>query len=97
MDLRAPTLATILTVSDALLTYAWLHIGIAEEGNPLLLPLIHTWGAGPAMVTRALIGLALVAALTMLRPHTSWATWGLRGVNVVLGCILVWHLVGPTL
>lgn len=93
----APTLATILTVSDALLTYVWLRIGIAEEGNPLLLPLVHAWGAGPAMVARALVGLTLVAALTLLRSRTSWATWGLRGINVALGCILVWHLVGPNL
>lgn len=86
--------AIALTLLDAGLTYAWLRIGVAEEGNPWLADLVATAGPGTAMAVRAALGVALVTLLALLgRRHVS-ARRGLLLVTGVLGLVLCWHVAG---
>lgn len=89
--------AVVLTMLDAALTYAWLHLGVAAEANPWLAALVETSGPGAAMAVRAGIGLALVGVLGLLaRDHVS-ARRGLAFVTVALAVVCSWHVVGSVM
>lgn len=89
--------AMLLTVFDASLTYAWLSLGVANEANPWLAQLVEAGGAGPAMLFRASIGLALVASLALLARRYASARYGLVAVTGALGAVCSWHLLGGML
>lgn len=93
-DLGWFTVGTLLTVIDAVATHAWLHTGIAAEGNPLLVGYIDTFGAGVAMVGRASWGLALLVGLVVLAPYTRRAKQGLPVVVIALSLVGALHLRG---
>lgn len=86
--------AVVLTFLDAVLTYVWLQTGLATEGNPWLAGLVESAGAGTAMGVRAVVGIALVAALSLLARRYAAAGRGLLLVTGVLGLVLGWHIGG---
>lgn len=86
--------AIALTLLDAALTYAWLHTGIAVEGNPWLADLVAAAGAGLAMVVRVAVGTALVGLLALLARDHAPARRGLAAVTGVLALVVGWHLTG---
>lgn len=93
-DLGLFGVAALLTVVDALATLVWLQIGIADEGNPVLVGYIEMFGAGVAMVGRAFWGLALLVGLLVLAPYTRSAKQGLPIVVIALSVVGAMHLHG---
>jgi hypothetical protein len=87
-------LAVLLTFVDALATAAWLELGIADEGNPLLASLIDVIGAVPAMAVRAVVGVALLVGLGLLSRRSRLARAALPAVTLVLAAVAVWHGIG---
>lgn len=62
--------AASLTVIDAVATLARLQIGIADEGNPVLVGYIDMFGGDVAIVGRAFWGLVLLVGLLVLASYT---------------------------
>lgn len=87
-------LGVLLTFVDAAATAAWLRLGIADEGNPLLARLIDAVGALPAMTVRAVVGAVLLVGLGLLARRSRLARAGLPAVTVVLAGVAAWHAVG---
>jgi hypothetical protein len=89
--------AVALTLLDAALTYTWLELGVAAEGNPWLAGVVETSGPAAAMALRAGIGLVLVGFLAVLARRHESARRGLLFVTAALGLVCSWHVVGSLL
>jgi hypothetical protein len=94
-------LAILGTLIDA--TASWYsieHLGIAAEGNPILDSVASTVGFTATMAIRAVIGVALIAALygfatRSKRPQArKLARAGLWLSAIVLDALAVYHVVG---
>lgn len=90
--------AIAATLFDAAATGMWLRLGIAREGNPLLAALIERIGIAPAMLLRAIVGVALILALdltlTTLGDRSALKRWAMPTIMLVLAAVAVWHIVG---
>ena len=94
--MRLTTVGIVLTLSDSTLTYLWLQLGIAYEGNPVLRVLMDTHGVGFTLALRAAVGTALLVALYALREHSALARPATVLAVIVLGLVNIWHLYGAS-
>ena len=94
---RWTTGAVALTVFDAAATAVWLELGIATEGNPLLAQLIEVVGAGPTMLLRSVVGVALVLSLAALSTTSQLARRAMPAITVTLAAVAGYHLLGAAL
>lgn len=81
-----------LTLSDAGLTYLWLHAGIAREGNPMLRMLMDVLGVGTTLTLRTALGVSLLLALYALREHSPLARPATVVAVLALGLVNAWHI-----
>lgn len=81
-------------VADSLLTYFWLTMGLADEGNPVLASLFHLTGDGLGLTLRAGWAVALVLFLAHYAPLHRWPRLGLVVAYVVSTAVVVWHTIG---
>ena len=94
MNSKLTPLAFGFTIFDAIATYIWLTMNIAEEANPWLACLVEGYGPFIAMFIRGLLGVILVAVLDSLIAYSTLAKKGLVLVTVALGLVCLWHIGG---
>ena len=86
----SPVLLLLLNLADALFTSVYLHLGVAEEANPLMR---MAWEASP--LTFMVVKLSVVSAglfVLCLSRGTKMAEWALKASVGVYAVLLAWHL-----
>jgi len=82
-------LLAVLNLLDVATTTIFLRLGV-EEGNPLLVPIVHTWWA--PLVLKAAIFLVIVAAVARCPLRSRAATWMLSGAVAYYCAVVGWNL-----
>lgn len=83
-------LLVLLNISDGLLTYFLIRLGLGREGNPFLLGLVHQ----PAFIIIKIVGvlLAVLILWDIYRRHPKLALWSTSCFVSLYGVIVLWNL-----
>ncbi len=83
-------LLVLLNISDGLLTYFLIRLGLGREGNPFLLELVHQ----PTFMIIKIAGVLLAALILwdIYRRHPKLALWSTSCFVSLYGVIVLWNL-----